>query len=402
MHNYNEKDVVDIIYLDNAATTKMDERVIEAMMPFFRAEYGNAGTLYGLGRRASDAVKKAREQVANLIGAKPEQIIFTSGGSEANSLVFQGVKDHLKKTNKNHILVSAVEHDSVLRAAESLIKDGFRVDYIPVLSDGKVPLENVEAALTNDTGLVSVMAVNNETGRTNPVFDISNLCQSRGILFHTDCVQAVGGYNIDAHECNYSFVSISSHKIYGPKGVGALCVADKSLMSPIVYGGSDQEFGLRGGTENVAGIVGFGKACELIRYDYECDYIWQYLYELRERFLKALNKELKERNLESTFHIHGNKTIGRILNIGFDGIDAQTLLLMLDNKGVCVSAGSACCSHENKPSHVLKAMGLSNEEARSSIRVSFSKTNKIIEVTRAAEIIAECVEFLIQNEKNEV
>lgn len=399
MHNYDEKDVVNIIYLDNAATTKIDGRVLEAMMPYLTDEYGNAGTLYRLGRQANDAVQKARKQVADLIGVNPEQIIFTSGGSEANNLVFRGVKDHLKKINKTHILVSAVEHDSVLRAAESLIKEGFRVDYIPVSQDGEVSVESVRAALTNDTGLVSVMAVNNETGRSNPIFQISNLCQTREILFHTDCVQAVGDYHIDAFECDYSFVSISSHKIYGPKGVGALYVADKSLMSPIIYGGSDQEFGLRAGTENVAGIVGFGKACELIRYDYECDYVWCFLYELRERFLKALTQELKSKNLEGILHIHGNKSLGRILNLGFDGVDAQTLLLMLDNKGVCVSAGSACCSHENKPSHVLKAMGLSDEEARSSIRVSFSKANQLFEVGCAARTIAECVEVLKEKER---
>lgn len=242
-----------MIYLDNAATTQMDERVLEAMMPYLTTEYGNAGTLYKFGRAANEAVQKARTQVAALINAEPEQIIFTSGGSEANNLVFRGLKDYLKSIGKTHILVSAVEHDSVLRAAESLIKDGFHVEYIPVSSECRVSPAVIEDALRADTGLVSVMFANNETGAINPIEDIGTICMKRGILFHTDCVQAAGCYPIDVVKIGCDFLSVSSHKIHGCKGIGALYTKDKSKLTPIVYGGSEQEFGLRGGTENVAG-----------------------------------------------------------------------------------------------------------------------------------------------------
>lgn len=222
-----------MIYLDNAATTQMDERVLEAMMPYLTTEYGNAGTLYKFGRAANEAVQKARAQVAALINAEPEQIIFTSGGSEANNLVFQGLKDYLKNIGKTHILVSAVEHDSVLRAAESLIKDGFHVEYIPVSSECRVSPAVIEDALRADTGLVSVMFANNETGAINPIEDIGTICMKRGILFHTDCVQAAGCYPIDVVKIGCDFLSVSSHKIHGCKGIGALYARISPNLHPL-------------------------------------------------------------------------------------------------------------------------------------------------------------------------
>ena len=249
-----------MIYLDNAATTQLDPRVLESMMPYLMTQYGNAGTLYRFGRAANEAIQEARARVARFIGAGPDSIIFTSGGSEANNLVFHGVRDYLKRIGRTHVLVSAVEHDSVLRAAESLIKDGFDVEYIPVLGNGTVPSAAVERALRADTGLVSVMYVNNETGVENPVGDIGSICLKHGVLFHTDCVQAAGCHPIDTTSIGCDFLSISAHKIHGPKGTGALYAKDSSILSPLIYGGHDQEFGLRGGTENVAGIVGFGRA----------------------------------------------------------------------------------------------------------------------------------------------
>lgn len=224
-----------MIYLDNAATTQMDERVLEAMMPYLTTEYGNAGTLYKFGRAANEAVQKARAQVAALINAEPEQIIFTSGGSEANNLVFQGLKDYLKSIGKTHILVSAVEHDSVLRAAESLIKDGFHVEYIPVSNECRVSPAVIEDALRADTGLVSVMFANNETGAINPIEDIGTICMKRGILFHTDCVQAAGCYPIDVVKIGCDFLSVSSHKIHGCKGIGALYAKDKSKLKLFAF-----------------------------------------------------------------------------------------------------------------------------------------------------------------------
>lgn len=390
-----------MIYLDNAATTQMDERVLEAMMPYQTTEYGNAGTLYKFGRAANEAVQKARTQVAALINAEPEQIIFTSGGSEANNLVFRGLKDYLKSIGKTHILVSAVEHDSVLRAAESLIKDRFHVEYIPVSNECRVSPAVIENALRADTGLVSVMFANNETGAINPIEDIGTICMKRGILFHTDCVQAAGCYPIDVVKIGCDFLSVSSHKIHGCKGVGALYAKDKSKLAPIVYGGSEQEFGLRGGTENVAGIVGFGKACEISSKSLHEDTVW--VSTLKQRFFMALNEALKDTGDEGCVHVNGMSilTPGKTINLRMDGVDGETLLLMLDGKGVCVSAGSACRSHEAEPSHVLSAMGLSKDEARASIRISFSKKNTADEAVRAAQILAGCISTLRVREEKE-
>lgn len=386
------KEVVFMIYLDNAATTKIDPHVLSVMMPYMQEEYGNPGGLYELGRKASDAVQKARCQVAALIKAEPDQIIFTSGGSEANSLVFNGLKDHLLSIGKTHILVSAIEHESVLKAAESLIKYGFDVEYIPPTKYGRIEPDSVRCRIKDNTGIVSVMHINNETGVMNDVRAISAICSANGILFHTDCVQAAGAYSLNVGSLGCDFMSISSHKIYGPKGVGALYVKDKSALSPIVYGGSSQEFGLRGGTENVAGVVGFGEACAVAPDDPNR---FRQLYH-RAEFFHCLESALKKRELQNIMHVNGEdgNIDGKVLNVSFDGIDNETLLLMLDTFGVYASAGSACQSHEAMPSHVLTAMGMSPESARSSVRFSFSKYNTSSEIRKAAIIVACCIDTL--------
>lgn len=375
-----------MIYLDNAATTRLSPDVLEAMMPYLTNEYGNPGGLYALGRHANSAVQAARRQTAEFLHAETNQIIFTSGGSEANSLVFRGVKDTLKRLGKTHVLVSAVEHDSVLKAANSLIKDGFDVEQIPTIRGAAmVDPDTVLRMLRPETGLVSVMYMNNETGDVSDVRAICGLCHEHGALFHTDCVQSAGYLPLDTAELGCDFLSISSHKIHGPKGMGALFARDPSLLTPLIYGGGAQEFGLRGGTENVAGIVGFGKACELAHKEPRITVRWG----------DILYQSLMERQL-SDIHINGSSSGKRrkILNLRFDGVDAQTLLLMLDSYQVCASAGSACCSLENTASHVLKAIGLSDEEARSSVRFSFSDMTFYHEVDDAADIIADCVAHL--------
>lgn len=379
-----------MIYLDNAATTQLDPRVLESMMPYLTTQYGNAGALYKFGQAANEAIQEARARVARFIGSNPDNIIFTSGGSEANNLVFHGVKDYLKRIGRTHILVSAVEHDSVLRAAKNLIKDGFDVECIPVLNNGTVPSAAVERALRPDTGLVSVMYVNNETGGENPVSDIGSICLKRGILFHTDCVQAAGCHPIDIANIGCDFLSISAHKIHGPKGTGALYVKDASILSPLIYGGHDQEFGLRAGTENVAGIVGFGKACEIANAQQNEDRT--IVSTLKQQFVTELQSHFDG----DIVHINGTSLLspGKTVNLRIDGVDNESLILMLDNMGVCISAGSACQSHESKPSHVLTAMGLTTEEARSSIRVSFSRLNTVDEVMDAAHIMASFIDVL--------
>lgn len=376
-----------MIYLDNAATTPIDPTVLDAMMPYLTTQYGNAGTLYQFGRTANKAVQDAREKVSRLIGGHNGDIIFTSGGSESNNFVFLGVKEHLKQTGRMHILVSAVEHDSVLRAADGLVEEGFCVECIPVCSDGSVSISDLERLLRPDTGLVSVMYVNNETGATNPVCEIGGLCIKHGALFHTDCVQAAGCHTIDATAFGCDFLSISSHKIHGPKGVGALYIKDMSMISPVIRGGADQEFGLRGGTENVAGIVGFGKACEISRAHYAEDRMLVSM--LKQRFVTELQKHVEA----DIIHINGPSVMapGKTVNIRIDGVDNESLILMLDNRDICISTGSACRSHESVPSHVLTAMGLSMEETRSSIRISFSRMNTTEEVIEAAQIMASLI-----------
>lgn len=396
-----------MIYLDNAATTQISPKVLEAMMPYLKEQYGNAGALYSFGRQAADAIAKARKQVADLIGAKPEQIIFTSGGTEANNLAILGSKKYLEKKGKKHIVTSMTEHDSVLNAINALcnplscneekcIKDEFYTTFIPVDKYGHISIETLHTEMLNydDIGLVAVMCMNNEVGVLNPVVGVSALCKERDILFLTDCVQATGSIGLDVNKIGCDFMSISSHKIHGPKGVGALYVKDKKILSSLINGGDEQEFGLRGGTENVAGIVGFGEACEIARYGLEeyRDTVIAY----KKQFCKLLQERLAEDGLENDMKINGlhPRYPGKTLSITFNGVDAQTLVLMLDSKGVCISAGSACRSHEMKPSRTLLAMGLDEDAARSTVRISFSEFNEYHEVERAAKLIASCVRVL--------
>lgn len=376
-----------MVYLDNAATTPIDHEVLDAMLPYLTNSYGNAGTLYSLGREAKKAVDTAREQVAAFLNCEPEQVIFTSGGTEGNNLVIRGMVPHMRELGKTTIISSMGEHDSVIRAIESCIKQGFHSQYLPI--PGGVADDKELAGMLNDSvGLVSVMYVNNELGTVNRVEDIAYQCSKAGVPFHTDCVQAAGDRKLDVMEIGCDFATISSHKIYGPKGVGAIFAKDKTVLSPLLCGGEDQEFGYRGGTENVAGIVGFGKACELMGsriHDTEI-----HIATIKQRFYETLLFMLRERGAEDIVHVNGESVIhhGKILNLRFDGVDGATLLLMLDAAGVCVSAGSACHSHEAEPSRVLLAAGLSEDEARSSLRVSFSKSNSEADVQFAASVMA--------------
>lgn len=372
-----------MIYLDNAATTKIHPKVVDAMLPYLTEKYGNAGSLHRLGRESATAVAKARGQVAELIGATPENIIFTSGGSEANNLMFKGLESYLKSINKTHIITSIIEHDSVIHATEALIKRQFDVTYIPVDKNCRVSVDSIREAMREDTGLVSIMYVNNETGIEQPIKDIAKICQEKGILFATDCVQAVGFQDINVDGIGCDFLSISGHKIHAPKGIGALYVRDKTLLQPIISGGGMQEFGLRGGTENVAGIVGFGKACELLKDTLVDDK--NYINLLKTKFIIRLGTSLAGNDIEDILKINGKGESGKIINIRFEGIEAQALMLMMENREIYLSAGSACRSQELTPSRVLKSMGLKDNETYESVRISFSTENTIEEVEKAAE-----------------
>ena len=390
-----------MIYLDHAATTPLDPRVLDAMMPYLTDQYGNPGALHSCGRMAKKAVDRAREQVAAFFNCEPSQVVFTSGGSEGNNMVFFGTAPWFLKNHRNCVLVSAVEHDSVRRAAKEMcIKHGFDRRILTPDSDGEITLSNVKAAaefLKNNgenIGLLSVMLANNETGVVNDIHDIARYAHEQDILIHTDAVQAAGCLSLDTKELfPVDFMTVSSHKINGPKGVGALFVSNPRLISPLIYGGADQEFGLRGGTENVAGIVGFGEACELTSKEYAQHFLT--LWKLR----SSLESQLKRLALASgvSLRINGdtNNALPKTLNVCFPGVDAEALLLLLDAHGIFVSAGSACRSHESEPSHVLKAMGLSDEDARCSIRISLSHTNTLDEIDEAAAAIINAAHALL-------
>lgn len=394
-----------MIYLDNSATTPIHREVLKAMMPYLKGGYGNAGAVYRIGRESAKAIRKAREQVAQLFNASADQIVFTSGGSEGNNMVFSyGMRCMLEERGKKHVAISQIEHDSVYEAATHMfkpsgkadIKDDFYTQFIHTKSDGTVDVKHLEALLDEDEsiGLVSVMYVNNETGAVNPVNHIGEICRERGVLFHTDCVQAAGCHPIDTNIIGCDFATISGHKIYAPKGIGAIYIKDKTLARSLIYGGANQEFGLRGGTENVAGIVGLGKACDLICSDFGTQRVTVSL--LKRLFYGNMISYLKEVNLEDRIHVNGASVgdVGKTLNLRVENIDSETLLLMLDAKGVCISAGSACHSHKSEPSRVLTAMGLSDDEARDSVRISFSSTNTPAEVEEAAAIFSSCIEAL--------
>ena len=388
-----------MIYLDNAATTQIDPAVRRKMIPWLAEEYGNPGALYGIGRKAADAVAEARRQVAALIGAEEAQIVFTSGGSEANNTVLKGVLPSLRKHGRGQILVSAVEHDSILRCVRQIAEETeFTYELLRPLHNGVVPVSSLTEKLNGSTGLVSVMCVNNETGAISPVAEMASTCHACGVLFHTDCVQAAAAVPLDVTQLACDFLSISSHKLHGPKGVGALYVRDpdQSSLSPLLAGGLLQEHGLRGGTENVAGIVGFGEACDIMRTRREEDE--RFCTGLKLAFYAKLSASVdaacRAKHRGNLLSVNGPLPTepGKILNLLLRGVDAETLLLLLDAHGICVSAGSACRSHEQEPSRVLTAMGLTDENARHSIRVSFSRMNTEQEVLDAAEEIADCVE----------
>lgn len=395
MHLNHYERMTPVIYLDNAATTKVDPHVLDVMVPYLKDYYGNAGTLYGFGRKSMNAIQHARESVAGLINAEAGCIVFTSGGSESNSMAIHGVKQYLKRIGKTHILISSVEHESVLSAANRLSEEGFDVEYIDVSGSCVVSAHDVESSIRDDTGLVSVMFVNNETGSVNPVGEIGEICRTHGVLFHTDCVQAAGDRNIDVRDIKCDMLSISSHKIHGPKGVGCLYVKDMSVIRPIVYGGRFQEFGVRGGTENVPGIVGFGEACRLLTEDPDVRY--EHILHIKQAFYNKLIELFSDAGIDGLIHINGQSpdSNGKTISITVDGVDGQSLVLMLDSMGVCVSAGSACNSREIKGSHVLMAMGLSQKDARSTIRVSFSKETSEDDALSASRAIFTCVNVLI-------
>jgi cysteine desulfurase len=373
------------IYLDNHATTPLDPRVLDAMLPFLSARFGNAAShTHSFGWEAGAAVVAARKQIAALINASPNEIVFTSGATESDNLAIKGVAEVLRDRG-NHIITVATEHKAVLDSCKHLEKHGFRITRLPVSPDGRIDLEQLATALTKDTILVSIMAANNETGVVQPLEEIGKLCRERGVLFHSDAVQALGRVPLDVERLNLDLASLTAHKCYGPKGCGALYVRRGVKIAPLIDGGGHEQ-GMRSGTLNVPGIVGFGKACEIALQDMPEESCR--IAGLRNRLRDRLAAELTDVSINgSTEHrLPGN------LNVCFHNVDAETLMTAI--RDVAVSSGSACNSEKVDPSHVLKALGLSDEDAGSSIRFGIGRFNSQAEIDHVANLVVEAVKKL--------
>ena len=375
------------IYLDHAATTPVRREALEAMLPYFAEVYGNASSIHTEGRKARRAVEKARQQVAAAIGAEPREVYFTAGGSESDNWAIRGAAQPLWEQGKRHLITSRVEHPALLRTCENIERLGWQVTYLPVDAFGRVCPEDVRQAIRPDTALISVMAANNEVGTLQPVGEIGRIAHESGILFHTDAVQAVGSIPVDVNDWNADLLSLSGHKFYGPKGVGALYVRRGVRMEPLIFGG-EQEKGLRAGTENLPGIVGMGAALELA--EKERPEEAARLTHLRQMLLEGLTAALPDCQLNG----HPEHRLPGNLNLRFPLVEGESLLMRLDLAGIAASAGSACSSGSMEVSHVLTAMGLSEDEARGSLRLSLGRENTEEDVARVVEILPAIVREL--------
>lgn len=375
-----------IIYLDHAATTYVKPEVFEAMKPYFCEKFGNASSIYSIGRESKKAVEEARDKVAKALGAQPREIYFTGSGSEADNWALKGVAEAYKKKG-NHIITSAIEHPAILNTCKYLEGEGFEVTYLPVDEDGLVSVDDVRNAIKDNTILISIMFANNEIGTIQPIEEIGAVAREKGVLFHTDAVQAVGNIPIDVEKMNIDLLSLSGHKFYGPKGIGALYIKKGVKISSLIHGGQ-QERGKRASTENVANIVGLGKAIELATENLE-EYNKK-IINLREKTIEGLMAKVPYIRLNG----HRTKRLPGNVNMSFQYIEGESLLLMLDMKGICGSSGSACSSGSLDPSHVLLAIGLSHEIAHGSLRLSFGDENTEEDVEYILEEIPNIVSKL--------
>ena len=368
---------MDTYYFDNAATTKVKDEVLQEMIPFFSEKYGNPSAVYALARETKKEIEKSREKVANLIGCNKKEIYFTSCGSEADNTAIKGIA-YKNKIKGNHIITSKIEHHAILESCKLLEKQGFEVTSINVDKNGFVDLGELRNSIKDETILISVMFANNEIGTIEPIEDIAKIANERNIIFHTDAVQAVGNVDIKVKEMGIDMLSLSGHKIYGPKGIGALYVKENIDFEKFINGGH-QEKNKRAGTENTAGIVGLGKAAELAKQNLE-QHIRK-VKELRNYYVEAVNKKISNIKVNGAINarLPGNS------NISFEGINGSDLLMELDNVGICASSGSACNSEEITPSHVLTAIGLDTQTAKGALRVTFGEFNTKDEVDYLVE-----------------
>lgn len=377
-----------MIYMDHSATSPVDPEVFEAMKPYFVDSFGNASTLYSLGREGKQAMEAARIEVASLINAEPKEIIFTSGGTESDNLAIKGTAYKLKNKG-NHIITTNIEHPAVDETCKYLEKNGFKVTYLPVAEDGIIKIDDLKAAITDETILITVMHANNEIGTIQPIEEIGKIASEKKIYFHTDAVQTVGKIPVDVKKMNVDMLSLSSHKLYGPKGIGALYIKKGVRIEPLLHGGG-HERGLRPGTENVAGIVGLGKACSIAKVSQETDA--QKLTNLRNKLIDGVLNSIEDS------YLNGDRTkrLPNNANFRFTGIEGESLILHLDAKGIAASTGSACSSTKLEPSHVLTAIGLKEVEAHGSLRISLGHENTEEDIEYAIKAIKEVVEQLRQ------
>lgn len=372
---------MEIRYFDNAATTKVKEEVLKEMFPYFSVEYGNPSSMYSIGRSSRRAIETARKRVAELINCKPKEIYFTSCGSESDNMALKGIA-YVNKEKGNHIITSKIEHPAILNSCKTLEKQGYRITYLNVDEEGNIDISELENSINEDTILISIMFANNEIGTIEPIEQISKIAKKHNIIFHTDAVQACGNIKIDVKDMGIDMLSLSGHKINAPKGVGALYVREGIEFDRFLDGGH-QEKNKRAGTENVAEIVGLGKACEIAKNNLELH--TKKLKELRDFYINQVEEKIENIKLNGP---RDNRLPGNA-NISFKGINGSELLLKLDEKGICASAGSACSTGSNSPSHVLTSIGLDSKMAEGTLRVSFGEENS-----------KEDVEYLVENLEN--
>jgi len=374
------------IYLDHNATTPVHPEVLEAMLPYLKEKFGNASSIHSFGREAKVALEDAREKVAKLFNCAPSEIYFTSGGTESDNLAVKGVAFANRNKGK-HIITSSTEHHAVLESCKYLQKEGFETTFLLVDKFGFVDPDELGENIRNDTILVTIMHANNEIGTIQPIEELARITKEKGIYFHTDAVQSAGKLSLNTEKMPIDLASISGHKIYGPKGVGAIYIRKGVRITPLAHGGH-HERSRRAGTENIPGIVGLGKAAEIALRDMGNQH--QHLKSLTEAFLKKLNEKIMDISLNG----HPEKRVSSTLNISFKGVEGESIILSLDMKGVAVASGSACTSGSLEPSHVLSALGIDPAIAQSSIRFSFGRENTMEDVDYVCEVLPEIIERL--------
>ncbi len=373
-----------MIYLDNAASTPVHDVVIQEMIPYFKEQYGNPSSIHKYGRLANSAIQNARKQIAALINASPEEIFLTSGGTESNNTAIHGVTYQSKG---RHVITSAIEHDAILEPCKVLERQGYKISYLPVDKYGMVNPEDVRKEISSETSLITIMYANNEVGTIQPIGEIAKIAQEKKILFHTDAVQAVGKTPIDVKKDRIDLLSISSHKINGPKGVGAIYIRKGIKITPLILGGG-QENGLRSGTENVASIVGFGVACKIARVN-----MIQNITHFKNLTTKLSNRILHEIS-DTKLNGHPEKRIPNNTHFTFLGVNGEDLIIKLDEHKIAASTGSACSVRIQKASHVLKAMGFSHEQISGSLRLTVGITNTESEIDETVNVLKQVVKEL--------